>query len=401
MRKVILVQSLKGGVGKTLASANITYRLAKSQDKGVIAIDGDLDSPNLPRMFKIEQEMDVTIEGFTPAHFGDNIDLFSMALVAKDRAISMTGAGYIQILRDAIKYTQWSVNIRDCYIIVDCPAGAGDIFKELVAYFNKDIVGTILVTIPRESDDLRRVIKLNKHFGIPILGVIENMSRHICEQCEEVTYPFGQPKTEQICKDNRVPFIGSIPLARSIQEKIDEGYPVLPSDYDEPITEAVATIIEAEPVGDSFLQRFRKKVSSAMQAKLVKLLGKAIVKANMNLDIDRLQRHGFGGNIIELVILDDQNNVITEMYMTLKKGKLMLKKDPERRDIIIEVPLEVLKKTSTGQIDLDTAYFAGDVRVYGTKAALRVLLFFKKVWGTIKDDAERELGFIGDEAEED
>jgi ATP-binding protein involved in chromosome partitioning len=140
-----------------------------------------------------------------------------------------------QALQQLLEQTNW----RDLdYLIVDMPPGTGDI--QLTLSQKVPVTGAVIVTTPQDIAllDARKGLKMFEKVGIPIIGIVENMSTHICSNCGHTEAIFGQGGGEKMCKDFGVDFLGALPLTMSIREQTDSGRPTVVADPDG----AVATV---------------------------------------------------------------------------------------------------------------------------------------------------------------
>jgi ATP-binding protein involved in chromosome partitioning len=142
-------------------------------------------------------------------------------------------------LTQLLEQTNW----RDLdYLIVDMPPGTGDI--QLTLSQKVPVTGAVIVTTPQDIAllDARKGLKMFDKVGIPILGIIENMSLHVCSNCGHVEHIFGEGGAAKMCADYDVPFLGSLPLDIHIREQADSGTPTVAADPDGAIAETYKAI---------------------------------------------------------------------------------------------------------------------------------------------------------------
>jgi ATP-binding protein involved in chromosome partitioning len=142
-------------------------------------------------------------------------------------------------LQQLINQTNW----RDLdYLIVDMPPGTGDV--QLTLSQKVPVTGAVIVTTPQDIAllDARKGLKMFEKVGIPILGIVENMSTHICSNCGHAEAIFGSGGGEKMCGEYNVDFLGALPLTMSIREQADSGTPTVVADPDGPIAEIYKTI---------------------------------------------------------------------------------------------------------------------------------------------------------------
>jgi ATP-binding protein involved in chromosome partitioning len=144
-----------------------------------------------------------------------------------------------QALDQLLHQTNW----RDVdYLIVDMPPGTGD--TQLSLAQKVPVTGAVIVTTPQDIAliDARKGLKMFEKVNIPILGIVENMSIHICSQCGHAEHIFGTGGGEQMCKDYGVEFLGSLPLEMAIREMADGGKPTVVGAPDSPTAEIYRAI---------------------------------------------------------------------------------------------------------------------------------------------------------------
>jgi ATP-binding protein involved in chromosome partitioning len=160
-------------------------------------------------------------------------------LIDMDTPMVWRGPMVTQALEQLLKDTNW----RDLdYLIVDMPPGTGDI--QLTLAQKVPVTGVVIVTTPQDIAliDARKGLKMFEKVGVPIVGIVENMSIHICTNCGHAEHIFGEGGAERMCRDYKVPFLGSLPLDIRIREQADSGRPSVVSDPDGAVTDAYKAI---------------------------------------------------------------------------------------------------------------------------------------------------------------
>lgn len=244
IKKIIAVASGKGGVGKSTVAANLAVSLAK-EGKSVGVLDADIYGPSQPRIFGVHDQKPGGEEGsLEPVMAAHGIKVMSMGfMVDEQRALIWRGpmvqTAVVQLFRDVV----WSTQEHPLDIlIVDMPPGTGDAQLTLAQKIPVD--GAIIVTTPQDLAllDARKGLEMFRKTDVPIIGILENMSTHICSNCGHEEPIFGEDGAEQQAKDAGVPYLGAIPLSMSIRVQTDDGEPEgLPEDI---IKNVIPSIVE-------------------------------------------------------------------------------------------------------------------------------------------------------------
>jgi len=386
----VLVLSGKGGTGKTLTAINLAHELSKK--KGSVAlIDADLSNPNAAELLGIKDQIAVSSESFTPLMV-DGVEFFSMATISGDKPVSMDASEYAQILRDVLRHSKW----RSDTAIIDMPAGVHNEFLELLTNFGENLLGSIIVLQPAHVESARRMLQLHKTEGVPVLGVIENMSGFTCE-CGKIYNIFGNVDLEALCQEFEVEPLGSIPLSMKIRLDIIEGQkPILPEELFQPITKGVEKILGAKPVGVTFVERLKARLKEIARDFLLEVIAGVVEISNTEIGIGDIQKtYGFpGGRTIELDVTDESlRNVKVQAFFRLEGGVLKVVRTPKKIDDEIRVWERALiwcflgRRPDTNMAwDLFDAWLSGKVKFYSnTSGTPRALQFMRSVWSSVKD----------------
>jgi ATP-binding protein involved in chromosome partitioning len=233
VRNIIGVASGKGGVGKSTVSANLAIALAQAGAR-VGLLDADIYGPNQPLMLGlrdaqpelrlVEAENGEQVEMLLPVE-KHGIKIMSMGfLIGEDQPVIWRGPMLNSALRQFLGQVLWG----DLdYLVVDLPPGTGDVQISLIQLTR--ITGIVHVTTPQEValQDVRKGLMMFQTQGIPLLGIVENMSYFVCPHCSQPTEIFSRGGGRKLAEMYGVPFLGELPLAPEIRSASDEGVPLV------------------------------------------------------------------------------------------------------------------------------------------------------------------------------
>jgi ATP-binding protein involved in chromosome partitioning len=229
VKNIIAVASGKGGVGKSTTAVNLALALA-AEGARVGMLDADIYGPSQPTMLGISGQP-VSTDGKTMSPMlGHDLQVMSIGfLIDQDTPMVWRGPMVTQALDQLLNQTKWD-NLD--YLIVDLPPGTGDI--QLTLAQKVPVTGAIIVTTPQDIAllDARKGLKMFEKVGIKIVGIVENMSTHICSNCGHEEHIFGAGGGEQMCKDYDTEFLGGLPLDINIRVQADSGKPTVVTDPD-------------------------------------------------------------------------------------------------------------------------------------------------------------------------
>jgi ATP-binding protein involved in chromosome partitioning len=224
--KVIAVSSGKGGVGKSTVTVNVAVALAKA-GKRVGLMDADIYGPNIPRMMGVNEPPPVHDEKIQPLEaFG--VKLISLGfLIERDQPAIWRGPIVMKIITQFLRDVQWG---QLDYLLVDMPPGTGDAQLSLVQA--TQVSGAIIVTTPQEVavGDALRGAKMFERVGVPVLGVVENMSYFESPETGKPLAIFGTGGGKRLADELGVPLLGEVPLYPPILEGGDTGRPIVVTD---------------------------------------------------------------------------------------------------------------------------------------------------------------------------
>jgi ATP-binding protein involved in chromosome partitioning len=229
IKNIIAVASGKGGVGKSTTAVNLALALC-AEGASVGILDADIYGPSQPMMLGIAGRPESKDgKGLEPM-MGHGLQAISIGfLIDVDTPMVWRGPMVTQALEQLLKDTRW----RELdYLVVDLPPGTGDI--QLTLAQKVPVTGAVIVTTPQDIAliDARKGLKMFEKVGIPILGVVENMSIHVCPKCGHESHIFGSGGAERMCKDYGTELLGQLPLDESIREQADSGKPTVVADPD-------------------------------------------------------------------------------------------------------------------------------------------------------------------------
>ncbi len=239
VKNIIAVASGKGGVGKSATAVNLALALA-AEGASVGILDADIYGPSQPQMLGITNHPD-SLDGKTMEPvYAHGIQAMSIGLLIDvETPMVWRGPMVTQALQQLLNDTNW----KDLdYLIVDLPPGTGDI--QLTLAQKIPVTGAVIVTTPQDIAllDARKGLKMFEKVGIPILGIVENMSTHTCSNCGHTEPIFGTGGGEKMCRDYNVEFLGALPLDIKIREHTDAGKPSVVAEPDGKIAETYRLI---------------------------------------------------------------------------------------------------------------------------------------------------------------
>ncbi|MFW9871082.1 MAG: Mrp/NBP35 family ATP-binding protein [Candidatus Thorarchaeota archaeon] len=240
----IVILSGKGGVGKTTVATNLTVSFAKRGNSAGI-LDVDIYGPNVPKLLGLEGQHPTANGEFIDPILGPlDVKVMSMGFLLRkdDDAIAWRGPLVAKAISQFLANVQWGV--LDI-LVVDLPPGTGDEILSILQLI-PNIDGVVIVSTPQEVAvlDARRAIQLVEKMGVPVLGIVENMSEFVCPKCGESYKLFGEGAAKRASEEYKVDHLGALPLDPRIITLSDEGTPFVIQDSDSKAAKAFSAVVD-------------------------------------------------------------------------------------------------------------------------------------------------------------
>jgi len=236
--RVLAISSGKGGVGKSTVSVNLAVALARAGHR-VGLMDADIYGPNIPRMMGVDRKPEVRGGRIQPLE-AHGVKLMSLGLIVeRDAPAIWRGPIIMKVIQQFLRDVDWG---ELDYFLVDLPPGTGDAQLSLAQTVH--IRGAVIVTTPQEvavGDSLRGA-KMFERVGVPVLGVVENMSAYVCPHCGERTAIFLAGGGTRLADELGVPLLGEVPLQAHLADLADTGRPIVAAQPDSPAARALDAI---------------------------------------------------------------------------------------------------------------------------------------------------------------
>ncbi len=227
IKNIIAVASGKGGVGKSTVAANLALALS-AEGANVAVLDADIYGPSQPRMLGARGRPDSKDGKSLEPMVSYRIQSMSIGyLIDEETPMVWRGPMVTQALEQLLRDTNW----RDVdYLIVDLPPGTGD--TQLTLAQKIPVSGAVIVTTPQDIAllDARKGLKMFEKVQVPVLGIVENMSIHICSKCGHEEPIFGHGGGQRMAEQYGVDLLGALPLDIAIREDTDSGTPTVVKD---------------------------------------------------------------------------------------------------------------------------------------------------------------------------
>jgi ATP-binding protein involved in chromosome partitioning len=223
VKNIVAVASGKGGVGKSTTAVNLALALS-AEGARVGILDADIYGPSQPLMLGVTAGPETDGKSFKPI-LAHSLQSMSIGyLVDQDTPMIWRGPMATGALQQLLRDTRWD---RLDYLIVDLPPGTGDIQLTLAQQI--PVSGAVIVTTPQDIAllDAQKALKMFEKVNVPVLGIIENMSIHVCSHCGHTEPIFGQGGGAKMAQRYGTELLGQLPLDRSIRENADGGHPTV------------------------------------------------------------------------------------------------------------------------------------------------------------------------------
>jgi ATP-binding protein involved in chromosome partitioning len=234
VKNIIAIASGKGGVGKSTTTVNLALALA-ADGASVGVLDADIYGPSMPRMLGLSGKPTSDDGQSLNPMINHGIQTMSIGfLVEDDTPMIWRGPMVTQALEQLFNDTRW----QDVdYLVVDLPPGTGDV--QLTLAQKIPVSGAVIVTTPQDIAllDARKGLKMFDKVNVPVLGVIENMSIHICKKCGNEERIFGEGGGKRMSDEENVDLLGDLPLDISIRQLADDGTPTVVAEPEGRITQ--------------------------------------------------------------------------------------------------------------------------------------------------------------------
>ena len=232
IRNIIAIASGKGGVGKSATAVNLALAL-RADGARVGVLDADIYGPSMPRMLGVKGQPQTLNNRIVPQQ-AHGLQVMSIGfMVEEDTPMIWRGPMVTSALQQLLTETNWeSLD----YLIIDLPPGTGDI--QLTLAQKVPVSGCLIVTTPQDIAllDARKAVQMFRKVEMSVLGIVENMSTHICSQCGHEEPIFGSGGGARMAEQYDVPLLGQLPLDLHIREDLDNGRPTVVSAPDSELT---------------------------------------------------------------------------------------------------------------------------------------------------------------------
>jgi ATP-binding protein involved in chromosome partitioning len=229
VKNIIVIASGKGGVGKSTTAANLALAL-QAEGATVGLLDADIYGPSQTKMMGMTDRPQSNADGKIEPLQPYGVQAMSIGLmIDEETPMVWRGPMVTQALQQLLNDTAWK---GIDYLVIDLPPGTGDIQLTLSQHI--PVAGAVIVTTPQDIAllDARKALKMFEKVEVPVIGIVENMSTHICSNCGHAESIFGEGGGQQMAKDYNVELLGALPLDIKIRQQVDSGSPTVVSEPD-------------------------------------------------------------------------------------------------------------------------------------------------------------------------
>ncbi|MCK4567611.1 MAG: Mrp/NBP35 family ATP-binding protein [Candidatus Thorarchaeota archaeon] len=240
----IVILSGKGGVGKTTVAANLAASFAK-RGKSTGILDVDIYGPNVPKLLGLEGQRPAVDDDFIEPILGPlDMKVMSMGFLLRkdDDAVAWRGPLVAKAISQFLANVRWG-NLD--ILVVDLPPGTGDEILSILQSI-PDIDGVVIISTPQEVAvlDARRAIQLVEKMGVPVLGIVENMSEFVCPKCGETYKIFGEGAAKKASEEYGIEHLGTLPLDPRVITLSDKGTPFVIEEPDSKVANAFSELVD-------------------------------------------------------------------------------------------------------------------------------------------------------------
>ncbi len=239
VRNIVAVASGKGGVGKSTVAVNLAVALRKSGAR-VGLLDADIYGPSIPTLLDLGGHQLMGENGMIVPAEAQGVCVVSMGFMLDDDSpVIWRGPLLQKALEQFLHGTRWG---ELDYLVIDLPPGTGDVQLSLVQ--TTPVAGAVVVTTPQDLAliDVKKAVRMLEKVGVPIVGVVENMSYFLCPKCGARSEIFGHGGAEETCRRMGLRFLGEVPIETALREGSDAGVPIVTQAPDSAAAQALSRI---------------------------------------------------------------------------------------------------------------------------------------------------------------
>lgn len=221
IEKIVAVVSGKGGVGKSAVTCTLASELQK-QGKKVGILDADITGPSIPKAFGVNRRPGASIAGIEPILTESGIKIMSLNLLLDNEEAPVAWRGPLigGVIKQFYEEVMWG---ELDYLLFDMPPGTSDVFLTIMQMIPVDAI--VSVSAPQELVQMivGKAVNLAKEMKVPVVGLVENMSYFVCDECNKKHYIFGETQAEDVAKKYSIPSYATLPLDPGFAKLVDSG----------------------------------------------------------------------------------------------------------------------------------------------------------------------------------